>query len=690
MRRVLDVGCGTGKLGARLKSDGVAEVIGIEVSEEAAAEARLHLDQVYVADIEDVDLVCPDGYFDCIIYSGVLEHLRDPWHILSRHRRALSDDGCIVCLLPNVQHHTVIENLLQGFWTYQPEGQLDATHYRFFTAFEIARMLAATGFVTQEFRGHKLGERSERFEQIIQALKPLGLLSKDFEHLTDSYIFLLRACKAAGWDLVSPGAPAIHGGLAQEQAGVGYFTGERAVPLAPNMDQEVMREHWARYRFALAKVEGRRVLDAACGTGYGSRLLAEKATFVQGVDVSPESVLYAGQHYRSPNVAFSTMDIRYLALASRSFDVVVSFETIEHIREADAFLGEVCRVLKESGEFIVSTPLGGAVGNPFHLAYYQRETFGPLLRGYFNEVTLYYQRGSEFFVTPVSPLSAPTFTGEYAIAICRGQRWSGRGEDDTPEGRNARAERLILEGRLDEATRDLHEALRLRPDYSVTYNNLGTIAFVRGRHAEAGELFATAVGLDPNDEAARDNLADLERLLKAPPLVSIVILTHNELPYTRLCVESIERYTPERHELVFVDNASSDGTLDYLRSLPGAVVIANDSNRGFAAGCNQGIAHARGRYVLLLNNDVIVTEGWLTKMIRWLETDPRIGIVGPMTNYVVGPQRVQQVPYGEDMSEMQAFARRFAEANAGKGFATNRAVGFCLLMKREVVEKIGG
>jgi len=93
-------------------------------------------------------------------------------------------------------------------------------------------------------------------------------------------------------------------------------------------------------------------------------------------------------------------------------------------------------------------------------------------------------------------------------------------------------------------------------------------------------------------------------------LTSIVILTHNQLPYTRLCVESLRLCTVEPHELIFVDNASTDGTVEYLRSL-GSKVINNDTNRGFPAAVNQGIQASSGQQILLLNNDCIVTTGWL-------------------------------------------------------------------------------
>jgi GT2 family glycosyltransferase len=90
-------------------------------------------------------------------------------------------------------------------------------------------------------------------------------------------------------------------------------------------------------------------------------------------------------------------------------------------------------------------------------------------------------------------------------------------------------------------------------------------------------------------------------------LTSIVILMGNRHDMTRRCVESIFRHTYEAFELVMVDNGSTDGTLDYLENVTQSRIIKNSENRGFAAGNNQGMAVAQGDYILLLNNDIIVT-----------------------------------------------------------------------------------
>ncbi|MBI3468000.1 MAG: glycosyltransferase [Planctomycetes bacterium] len=170
-------------------------------------------------------------------------------------------------------------------------------------------------------------------------------------------------------------------------------------------------------------------------------------------------------------------------------------------------------------------------------------------------------------------------------------------------------------------------------------------------------------------------------------LTSIVIVTLNQLDHTKLCIESIQRHTTEPYELVFVDNGSSDDTVGYLRSIPNAKLIVNAANRGFPAAANQGLQAGSGRQSLLLNNDTIVTPGWLTRLLRALYSDPTVGMVGPCSNFVSGPQQIP-VPY-HDLDEIHRFARDWGEANEGRRIETDRLVGFCLLIRREVVERIG-
>ena len=171
-------------------------------------------------------------------------------------------------------------------------------------------------------------------------------------------------------------------------------------------------------------------------------------------------------------------------------------------------------------------------------------------------------------------------------------------------------------------------------------------------------------------------------------LTSIIILNHNGLQYSKRCIKSIAKYTHKPYELLLIDNGSTDGTAKYLKSVPRATVILNRNNRGFAAGCNQGIRKARGKYLLLLNNDTVVTPLWLDRMIACAQSSRAIGLVGPRTNSIYGVQMTGPGPY-RTLADMIRWSRMRHLAHLGDWFEVFALTGFCLLIKREVVKAVG-
>lgn len=176
-------------------------------------------------------------------------------------------------------------------------------------------------------------------------------------------------------------------------------------------------------------------------------------------------------------------------------------------------------------------------------------------------------------------------------------------------------------------------------------------------------------------------------------LTSIIIPCYNQLSYTKECVESIYQYTNAPFELILINNGSTDETAFYFdelsRSNTNVKIITNEHNLGYGAANNQGLKVAGGDYILFLNNDVVVTEGWLDRMLTVGEFSKEIGMVGPRSNAVSGVQAIEGVHY-INMEGMHAFARERAAKNAGRGFEADRIVGFCMLVKREVINHIGG
>lgn len=173
------------------------------------------------------------------------------------------------------------------------------------------------------------------------------------------------------------------------------FTGERFLP---EIRGPIWYEHWHRYAVAAPLVAGKRVLDAACGEGYGSFLLARTAASVTGVDVAPAAIDHARARYARANVEFAHASVTALPLPDASVDVVVSFETVEHLREQDAMIAEFRRVLAPDGVLVISSPNrpvyneGAAIENHFHVAELDRDELAALLTPRFPRQAWYAQR----------------------------------------------------------------------------------------------------------------------------------------------------------------------------------------------------------------------------------------------------------------------------------------------------------
>ena len=169
---------------------------------------------------------------------------------------------------------------------------------------------------------------------------------------------------------------------------------------------------------------------------------------------------------------------------------------------------------------------------------------------------------------------------------------------------------------------------------------------------------------------------------------SIIILSYNTLDLLQLCIGSIREFTEEgTYEIIVVENASQDGSAEWLKEQKDLICIYNEENRGFPKGCNQGLEIAAGTELLLLNSDTIVTKHWLDNLRRALYSSPQVGAVSCVTNYCSNNQQIK-VSY-ESIEEMQAFAAGYNKANPALWEDRTTLVGFCYLFKREVYEKVG-
>ena len=174
---------------------------------------------------------------------------------------------------------------------------------------------------------------------------------------------------------------------------------------------------------------------------------------------------------------------------------------------------------------------------------------------------------------------------------------------------------------------------------------------------------------------------------------SIVVLCYNGLEETtRPCLESIIKNTlADSYELIVVDNASADGTAEYLKTFAAqhanVRIQLNDTNKGYAGGNNGGIKLARGQYIVLLNNDTLVPNGWLERLLKIFKDQPGVGLVGPVTNAAGNEQRIELEGLNE--KNFEGIAGAYVERQKGVWFTTEKLGFFCVAMRRTLPEKIG-
>jgi GT2 family glycosyltransferase len=215
--------------------------------------------------------------------------------------------------------------------------------------------------------------------------------------------------------------------------------------------------------------------------------------------------------------------------------------------------------------------------------------------------------------------------------------------------------------------------------------------------AFADDLVLTPVSRRPT----RLDDATLRRVLERPipggaPAAeayeaSVLVVTRDNLPFLRLCLESVLAQMGDRAiELVVVDNGSQDGTGEYLAALAErnahVRVIANRENASFAAANNQAAAVARGEVLVLLNDDTIVTAGWLDRLLAHLQ-DSTVGMVGPTTNRTGNEAQIDS-DY-RTWGELVSFAERRAAEHAGETFEIPTLTMFCVALRQDTYVRVG-
>jgi 2-polyprenyl-3-methyl-5-hydroxy-6-metoxy-1,4-benzoquinol methylase len=182
---ILEVGCAAGGTGQLLRGMGIKRLIGVELLPHYADLARPYYTEVIVGDAEELQLDhLAEGSLDCILYSDVLEHFRDPWAVLRRHVKLLRPGGHVVASIPNVRYYKAVQDLvLMGEWKYGDAGILDRGHLRFFTWKSIERLFRECGLEIVALR------KNVRGSHVLRLLNKV-LLNRLYPFLVKQYLVL--------------------------------------------------------------------------------------------------------------------------------------------------------------------------------------------------------------------------------------------------------------------------------------------------------------------------------------------------------------------------------------------------------------------------------------------------------------------------------------------------------------------
>ncbi len=567
-----------------------------------------------------------DESFDVIISGQAFEHIEYPWLIIKEMNRVLKTNGlmCIVAPSRGPEHKYPVD-----CWRYYPDGFRALAKWANLEVLDAKTTWGKSGFT----------DGSDQWGDTFCILyKPEN---------RDNILRKEKKAKNASRSVN------LNNPLKQNKQG-SYYGFAR-----PDVVEAIIKNN----------LPTGKVLEIGCAGGATGKNLKEKLsvqTYV-GIEISPEAADMAKNHLDRVIVA----DIENTDLASEhglkpgEFDLLLALDVLEHLYDPWDSLAELSRYVKPGGYVVASIPniqnitivqdlikgnwqyQDAGILDATHLRFFTRETSKKIFSG--AGLTI---KCIEHVINPSLDM------------------------DKVKESGNK-----YCQGNLEIANLTRKELLDL---YTYQY-----ILVTQKASSTEAPTANSAKGSAPAWDPLRPRF---KQDAVVPGLTSIVILTFNEMAYTKKCVKSILKHTPEPHEIIFVDNGSTDGTLKWLKTLvkenKNYTLVENKQNLGFAKGCNQGMEASWGKFILLLNNDVVVADGWLSGLLDGLNHAPEAGIVGPMTNNISGLQQINDDSY-RSVDFLDKYAAKFREQYRHRRISLRRIVGFCMLFKRELAEQIG-
>jgi O-antigen biosynthesis protein len=583
----------------------------------------------------NVDYVAVDPYcwpelhdesFEVIVSGQAFEHIEYPWLIIEEMNRVLKKNGlvCIVAPSRGPEHKYPVD-----CWRYYPDGFRALAKWVNLEVLEAKASWGKSGF----------SDGSDQWGDACCILfKPENKHNK-----------IQPKSKAQ-----SASRSANHNNPLKQNKKNSYYSFAR-----PEVVEAIIKN----------KIPAGKVLEIGCAGGATGKNLKERlpVQYYVGIDISQEAADIAKKHLDKVIVA----NIEETDLASEfglkrgEFDLLLSLDVLEHLYNPWDALAELSSFIKPGGYVVASLPniQNITIVQDLIKGIWQYQDAGILDATHLRFFTLDEAKkmfsGAGLAIKSIEHVLNPSLDMEKI-------KESGN---------------KYHEGNLEIANLNKNELINL-----FTYQYI----LIAQKEPIAERIDEASIKSTHHEEDYL--LPQFKHENVVPQLSSIIILTFNQIEYTKKCVKSLRRHISEPHEIIFVDNGSTDGTAKWLTRLiqenENYKLIENKQNLGFAKACNQGIEASQGEFILLLNNDVVVAEGWLSGLLNCLHHAPDAGIVGPMTNNISGPQQIHDNAY-RSVDYLDKYAIKFREQYSNRRIPLRRIVGFCMLFKRVLVEQIG-
>lgn len=681
---ILDLGCGSGALGAFLAEHKQCVCDGVTLSQEEARHAAPFYRHVHVADLEDCDLdqLFGDARYDYIVCADVLEHLRQPERILAACRKRLTPEGRLLISVPNAGYSGLVAELLHGEFRYREEGLLDRTHLRFFTRRSLSRFMAEQGWQVDDIDTIERALPESEFRVAYDSLPPA--VARHLLATPDAlaYQFIASAAPVAQAQTIEPPVnyPQAHA----------LFTAQLYMARAGRYDEEsklsttgIIGQARQTLRFALPDHNtslSHLRLDLADRPGFIhlhrlALLNAQGAVVWQWLPEDSDAALLGQRPHHQlvwnglhPAGAFSLMLL--LTGDDPWFELPIPAETLAALRGASL---EIEMGWPMSADYLA---LAGAV-QPLERQIAQERSRANDLQDQWHTQRMRLEQQHAQDVQQLEERSAAIHRLQHRNALLEDSHQSQSKERAIWQQEATRVQRDFA--RLEQHLRDIENSTVFRATRPLVHAKM-RIDRLLGRTPVPAPVLHTPVP---------------QPMPQQP--VDVIVPVYRGLDDTRNCIESVLASPCRTHwQLVVINDASPEPEVTaWLREKaaqePRITLLENEENLGFVGTVNRGMALNTAHDVLLLNSDTVVANDWLDRIRQAAYGDARIASVTPFSNNATicsYPRFCEgnDLPPGMDTAAIDALCAR---TNPGQVVEVPTGVGFCMYIRRDSLNAVG-